>query len=570
MTPRLPIILSLITLAIVVGVAGCGGLHRYDGRLVAADSLMQTDPDSALALVSAVSPDSLATEGDRAYRDLLMTQARYKAYQDILASDDSAITRAMAWYRAHSGEREKLTRAYLYKGAMMQELGHVDSAMYYYKTAEITADPKDYANLGQINTRIAALYNDYYADSQICYDKNKQALQYYKLTGNKPLQLVCMLNMAGCSGIMHRDGAEQLLNQATELAIELNDSSNYYLCQELLCRQFSYRGKSVAKAKQIAMHCLNDYRDYIDHDLLLDLADIYAYSGMPDSARYYLNLVTANAIMTNPEQVLTRKYFILSRITRLEGDTALSKHYDMLAHQVSDSILDNEKRYQIQQIENEYNFEQTKNHVQTIHDLRWVIIAISLIAALLIISLITAYVRRMYRTKAILKELEAAMAELERQRTDAEGASKYVGNRIAAINELYNAIRVRKSDDGGRKKSVIPLPGLLKELDDKKELLQMELSDTFWPKLRMSVDGEYNGIVSFVESRYPNLSESDIRLFCLLCADISPQIIKLCMNYSSAKTSSSYRNRLVQKKMGLDMTFDEFVEQYMQGHLNKQ
>ena len=197
MTPRLPIILSLITLAIVVGVAGCGGLHRYDGRLVAADSLMQTDPDSALALVSAVSPDSLATEGDRAYRDLLMTQARYKAYQDILASDDSAITRAMAWYRAHSGEREKLTRAYLYKGAMMQELGHVDSAMYYYKTAEITADPKDYANLGQINTRIAALYLDYYADMQICYDKNKQALQYYKLTGNKPLQLVCMLNMAG-------------------------------------------------------------------------------------------------------------------------------------------------------------------------------------------------------------------------------------------------------------------------------------------------------------------------------------------------------------------------------------
>ena len=122
------LVVILLTMVLVVGVTGCGGA-RYDGRLVAADSMMQAYPDSALALVSAVSTGSLATEGDRAYRDLLMTQARYKAYQDIHASDDSAITRAMAWYRAHSGERERLTRAYLYKGAVMQELGHVDSAM---------------------------------------------------------------------------------------------------------------------------------------------------------------------------------------------------------------------------------------------------------------------------------------------------------------------------------------------------------------------------------------------------------------------------------------------------------
>ena len=564
------LVVILLAMVLVAAVTGCDGLRRYDARLVRADSLMQADPDSALALVSAVSPGSLASEGDRAYRDLLMTQARYKAYQDILASDDSAITRAMAWYRAHSGEREKLTRAYLYKGAVMQEQGHVDSAMYYYKTAEISADPKDYANLGQINTRIGDLYRDYYADSQICYDKYSQALKYYKLTGNKQLQLACLLYMGSCRGVMHKENTVQLLNQATGLAIELNDSLCYYLCQELLCRQLSYGGKSVTRAKQIAMHCLNDYRDFVNQDLLLDLADIYAYSGMSDSARYYLDLVSENASMNNLEQVKTRKYLILSNISRQEGNIALSNHYDMLSHQVSDSTSNNRLRYQIQEIENSFNNRQFDSNQSNLKRLRWLIIAISLIAILLIISLIAAYLRRVYRTKAILKELEAAMAELERQRTDAEGASKYVGNRIAAINELYNAIRVRKSDDGGRKKSVIPLPGLLKELDDKKELLQMELSDTFWSKLRMSVDGEYNGIVSFVESRYPNLSESDIRLFCLLCADISPQIIKLCMNYSSAKTSSSYRNRLVQKKMGLDMTFDEFVEQYMQGHLNEQ
>ena len=554
----------LLMLVLVAAVTGCDGLHRYDARLVRADSLMQPDPDSALAIVSAI--DILAGDANLAYRDLLLTQARYKCYVDITAGDDSAITRAMAWYRAHGGEREKLTRAYLYKGAVMQELGHVDSAMNYYKTAELTADPKDYANLGQINTRIAALYNDYYADSQICYDKYNQALQYYQLTGNKSFQLVCMLRMASCSGVMHKDDAEQLLNQAIQLAIELNDSLCYYQCQELLCRQFSYEGKSIPRAKQIAMHCLNDYRDYVNHDLLLDLADIYAYSGMPDSARYYLDLAIANAGIANPEQVQTRKYFILSRITRVEGDTALSNRYDMLAHQLSDSILNSSHRYQIQQIENENNFEQNENRVRTIHDLHWWIMSVILLAAIILAAFGLYHYRRLRNTQAIKNELEKALEDLERLKRD--GESKYVGNRIAAIIELYNAIRVRKKDGSGKKRSVIPLPGLLKELDDKNELLQMELSDTFWLQLKLSVDGEYNGIVSFVEKRYPNLGESDIRLFCLLCVGISPQIIKLCMNYSSAKTSSSYRNRLVQKKMGLDMTFNEFVEKYMQGHFN--
>ena len=89
-------------------VTGCGGAHRYDERLVQADSLMWTDADSALLLVNSVGDSSLRSERDRAYRDLLMTQARYKCYQEITAHDDSAITRAMDYFSAHSGEREKL------------------------------------------------------------------------------------------------------------------------------------------------------------------------------------------------------------------------------------------------------------------------------------------------------------------------------------------------------------------------------------------------------------------------------------------------------------------------------
>jgi len=122
----LPWIILLVALLVTV-VTGCGGMRRHDARLAAADSLMQSDPDSALSIVESVCRDSLASEGDRAYRDLLLTQARYRCY--IPATSDSDISRALAWYRVHDGEREKLTRALIYKGAVMEELSHPDSAM---------------------------------------------------------------------------------------------------------------------------------------------------------------------------------------------------------------------------------------------------------------------------------------------------------------------------------------------------------------------------------------------------------------------------------------------------------
>lgn len=167
------------------------------------------------------------------------------------------------------------------------------------------------------------------------------------------------------------------------------------------------------------------------------------------------------------------------------------------------------------------------------------------------------------------KELEFALSDLEQQRKSyTEDVAKYVGYRISALNEIHQAIRVKKKGSKDGTRSVVPLSSLIKELSENNSLLTVNLSDSIWTKLKMSVDAEFNGIVSFVENRYLNMSETDIKLFSLLCAKISPQIIKVCMNYTNSKTSSTYRNRMIKKKIGLDMTFDEFIEQYMNGDIS--
>ena len=541
-------LLGIVLLVVLVaGVTGCGWLHRYDGRLVAADSMMQANPDSALALVEAVGPESLRGEGDRAYHDLLLTQARYKTYQDITAGDDSAVTRAMAWYRAHSGEREKLTRTYLYKGAVMQELGHVDSAMYYYKTAEVTADPKDYANLGQINTRIGDLYRLYFADSQTCYDKYKQSLKYYLLAGNKRLQLACLLSMGGCMGAMQKDNAEELLNQATQLAIELNDSLCYYLGQELLCRQLSYKGKSVPRAKQIALHCLNDYRDYVNHDLLLDLADIYAYSGMPDSARYYLNLASESSNMTNSGQVKTRRYLILSELSRLDGDTALSSHYDMLSHQVSDSIFDSEKRYLIQQIENENNFEQKENHVRAINNLHWLVRGIIALAILILLLFAIYHYRRMSYIKSLTQELQHATINRHEQllkQVDVPDSviGQFVKNMVSFMQTLMEA----SEKDG---------PTTLRQRV-KDGLGSITTGEDFWDALRSHVDLTHDGLISRVAEN-PGMTKKDLKFIELCCCGFDYVEMAIILNYTPRYVLN--KRKIIAKKMGLQTPLLDYL-----------
>lgn len=85
----------------------------------------------------------------------------------------------------------------------------------------------------------------------------------------------------------------------------------------------------------------------------------------------------------------------------------------------------------------------------------------------------------------------------------------------------------------------------------------------------LSVDGEYNGIYSFVEKNYPDLNERDLKLFCLYCANLSPQIIKLCLNLTSARTVTNNRSIIIKKKMGLDMSLDTFIQKYLDGDFFK-
>ena len=539
----LTVILGLAVL--VATVAGCGGAHRYDSRLAAADSLMRPDPDSALAIVKAVDRDSLATEGDRAYRDLLLTQARYRCYE--AATSDSDINHALAWYRAHSGEREKLTRALIYKGAVMDELGHPDSAMLYYKQAEATADEKDYFNLGQINLRIADLYRRYYADTEICYGKYETALSYFKQTGDERLQQNCLFNMAGCLGITGRGNPLEYLNQAFELAVELNDSSLMFSCRELLSRQLSAKDSTRKEAKVVALECLKKYPAQVNIDLLLDLAYIYAKDRVSDSAEYYLDIVKDYVGNDHFGQIQTRMNSILAILAEYANDPVKSDYYTRQSKRNSDSIANNKNRYSIQHIESANNKTQSTHAKQEMNTLQLLIVSLALLFLVSVIIFLSYHYIRTKRFRAIISEMEHAHVDKHEKLLEQLNAKEsLIGDCVQRmISFMLTSIETSEKDSPAAIRKRI------------KKTVSETVNDDFWNELRIFLDRKHDNIISKIAEN-TLITKKDIRFIELLCCGFTYIEIAVMMDYNP-KYFSQKRTEIA-KKLKIDVPLQQFLE----------
>ena len=543
-------LLTVILLIVVLGatVSGCGGSHRYDSRLTAADSLMRSNPDSALAIVEGIARDSLTREGDRAYRDLLLTQARYRCY--ITATSDSDINRALCYYRAHSGEREKLTRAYIYKGAVMEELGHPDSAMLYYKTAEATAAPDNYFNLGQINIRIASLYRNFYADFHKCYEKYSNALKYYEYLGDKRMQQRCTFNMGICAGITHTENPKKLLERALVMATELKDSAAQYECKESMCCLLSRNDSSLHDSKALALDCLNKYKRFVNEDLLLDIAYIYTREHKFDSAMHFIGLVDEQQCLDSNrrEQIQYRKNEILSSIAEHNGDMSLYKTANDSAIHVTEQIYNSKTRYVIQSIESQQERKLTQKKDKDNNTLK-VIIWGSLAVFVLILMILTHFfLRKLNRTEALIKEIQEngvnAHKDLIKQ---ISGKDSEIAHFITSLVELLRMAL--------QTKTVSQKLSLDSQL---KSLVSQTTNDDFWHELLVHIDNSYNKIISRL-SQNPRIKKSDLRFIGLACCGFSYAEIAFIMDYSPKYISN--KRKSIAKKLGLNEPLLSYLEQ---------
>ncbi len=549
---RQPISPLIIILAVVAFLTACTPAAHYDGRLAAADSLMHDRPDSALAILQALHPDSLATQGDHAYRDLLLTQARYKCY--ITATTDSAINRALHYYRHHSHEQEKLTRAYIYKGAVMEELGHPDSAMHYYKTAEATAAPDDYFNLAYTKMQMGALYRNNYAMDGKHIEKFEEAQAYFQKAKEEKYLLICMINLGSLYRLKNPDKSLSTLLSAKSFALQLNDTAQYYNCLKGLIETY-YIQKDYDNAYQLINEAFALGDIYHDLEFCTNAADVLAKLGMPDSAALILNLCR----QPEPANVIEKIFYMESvgEIALARGDTNTYVLMDNRCRHINDSLLALNSPMSIMKAEltQDKTLQQHKHQQHRVTSL-WLI---AIIASLLMIIIIVGYqfYNRKHRYDKLISEL--------RETTDAK---------IRELEQLQDKINDLDIQDNKLKDYFdshlwvmreiieqcyhIPNSKLVQKL--KNTLCYQEQNKDQWTKLNFYIDMRYNHILSKTMKQYPQLNDRDILLVALTTLDFSCIQIAMILGYSNPTSIGVVRQRLA-KKMGIDCTLKQYIDQ---------
>jgi tetratricopeptide (TPR) repeat protein len=124
---------------VIMLLTACGG-NQYDNRLIIADSLADTAPDSAVHYLKLIrKPISRLSEANCMYYRLLCIKAADKDY--IPQKSDREILQLVDYYE-HGGDKDLLPIAYYYAGSAYRDLNDAPKAVtFFYKAAD--ALPKD-------------------------------------------------------------------------------------------------------------------------------------------------------------------------------------------------------------------------------------------------------------------------------------------------------------------------------------------------------------------------------------------------------------------------------------------
>ena len=554
--------IMMLLVVMLALLAGCRHeVSRYDSRLENADSLLCLNPDSALSLLSGLDARSLRSEGDRAYYALLLTQARYRCY--VTATSDSLINTALDYYEHHADELEKLTRSYIYKGAVMEELGHPEEAMTNYKHAVTHASPNDLFNQGYARLRMGNIYRDYLVADTSDILLFKEALHYFKMVPDSFYVLSCLTSIGGSYIKNHNnDSAMVYLEQALALAKQLHKTQQEYTILKYIAdiKMYSHDAHDIEDAKRIALSLLNnkEYSQAKRKHQLMVAAFTLAKQGKADSANFYLKQVDSEGL-SPALMVFYDKCCAELAIGR--GDIRDYRIHFEHADNLADSLVTNDMQQRLKDVETKYDNEALKYQALR-YRTNWIM---SLLGTALVISILViatmAFMRKLAQRK---RQLQESGDTIERLRNDTARLSSMLNANQVMSDELKDAIRnqiaVFSRLVEQHTTHFAHSPKKFAELFE--QTYRMSKPDrSFWAGIRSYANSQYNDIINRTREDYPSLIDSDFNFLSLYCCDLPTTVIMACMGYKEAHSVYNKKLRL-SKTLGYPNDLDSYIQNF--------
>ena len=569
------ILLTAVALTLVMGCS-----RSVDKRLVLADTLMWTAPDSSLKILTAINRDSLQDKENLAYHALLLTQAQFRCNGNC--ESDTLINLALSHY-SDNHIREHYTRSLIYKGAFNEERDNPVEAIKWYKQAEDNADSTDYRNLAQINMRMGMLYYNNYNGHIMGVERFYKSNNIYKKLSNEKNQATALHYLGNIYRLTDSIKAIECLESSYLLAKGNVDSIEFFDIVGDLALAYLTVG-DTKNAKKYINECLTEGQDFVDDYVISTAARIFIAESKADSALFFIKKLNWS---DNPE--LKLKYYItLGDYYKLRGDLNRSREYYLLSQTLSDSLekLNNEKG--LITLESDINktfIEKNKKGFLSESKIARLLFIILLIT--IVISVLHIFFRRLKYKKISasindefnrlnLEIKEANLKQLEHQFVINETLEKLEKSSIR-INELIkekqDLIRISENtskeqdyDAGEYKLKSMHLSSLMayhinvmrnlmhsKNVDNEmkfaktveKTIEKYKKDDRLFDELGHYIDVEYDNYISDIKSKY-NISKSDLQLIILKMCDFDNVDICFILGFST-KTIYTKMSKLARK-----------------------
>ena len=388
----------------------CVNRHSiHQDYLREAEAYMERHPDSALLFLQQFSVDDCRDREQKAYYNLLLTQALDKTYRSIT---DAPITSALAFYR-HSEDSLKKAKAFFYQGRQYSEAKEYDAAVRCYLCA-LTAmkqldEPKYkalcYSHLGNANFR-QGLYAKglrYYKDAVRTFEEIKDSTNY----------AISLLD-AGYSFLLlaKLDSAEHYTLQGLRMA-ELIDSKEE--------KQTAVRNLGIIyserKEYQKALGLLLSVKDNIekdDYSYFYSLSNVYVQQEQYDSAIYYAEYIIKNdSDLYGQASAYLSLYEVAKKREDWKKALAYREKYDLYA----DSIHEHTQTVKLEEIQVKYNNQELAHEKE--------LLAINkqrnewrLVGAILLVVLLLLYLLSVYKRERVKKERRILLLQQQIQENE--------------------------------------------------------------------------------------------------------------------------------------------------------
>lgn len=235
------------------------GRPGYPPGLVAADSLSEVNPDSAMAVLGSVERGLKAMDDDALwYYRLLRLKVRGKAYEAFSRADSTEAFAVLDHYRRR-GDRHLLPQAYYYAGCVVRDIGNAPMAIDLFQQGmDAMADTTDLKLRSILNFQTGFLLFEQgvYAPAVNYF---KESLRLERLRKDTAMMAYCYEKLA----YTYEDGGvcDSALHYHRLAILCAKDSRDSVLYKRMVASMASYYVKSGMYGQ--ADSCLAKYSPYI-------------------------------------------------------------------------------------------------------------------------------------------------------------------------------------------------------------------------------------------------------------------------------------------------------------------